>query len=133
MPAVTDSAVFYADNGGKVFSVDRETGNPLWDKDVANPVIARPLVQDDVVYCNRSRRPQCDDRNHFRIIGRRRLPVVDSRDVIPGFTSPVIVDDALVVFIQDTENGNAPLLNVYELESGILRWSMPLQNNDQEQ
>lgn len=134
MPAVTDSAVFYADNGGKVFSVDRETGNPLWDKDVANPVIARPLVQDDVVYIATGRA----DRNAttgtiFALSAEDGSQLWTVETSSPVFTSPVIVDDALVVFIQDTENGNAPLLNVYELQSGILRWSMPLQNNDQEQ
>lgn len=133
MPAVTETAVFYADNGGKVFSVDRKTGEPRWDKDVANPVTARPLVQGDVVFIATGRA----DRNAttgtiFALSAEDGSQLWTVETSNPVFTSPVIVDDALVVLIQDAENRNAPILNVYELESGVLRWSMPLQANTEE-
>lgn len=124
-PALSTDRVFYADNSGKVYAADRESGEIIWEADVGRPVIARTLLANDVLYVAAARTERTEEAGEivaFSAEDGTTLWRVETST--PIFSDPAIVEDGLVVLIQG-EDGT--VLNVYELENGVQRWSFPLQ------
>jgi outer membrane protein assembly factor BamB len=127
-PSVTDTRVFFADNAGKVIAVERATGEKVWEKDVERPVVARTLEYEGVLYVMGARRDRNDETGGvFAFSAETGDSVWTIETEAPVYSDPVIANGALVVLMQ-TADGN--VLNVFELDSGIQRWSMPLTVTD---
>ena len=49
-PAVTDDAVYFGSNDGRVYAVDRATGAKLWDYLTGNKITSSPAVDDGMLF-----------------------------------------------------------------------------------
>lgn len=121
-PAVADGQLFFGDMLGNVYAVNAETGSLLWQIAVDGPIIASPVVADNLVYIASEGDP--DEREpHWFLTA---LDVTDGAQswqqlLTQGiYTTPVIVDDLIVGVLYG--NGD-DLLIAFDKTTGVQQWT----------
>ena len=110
-PAVVDGQLFAATDDGLAISLDADSGETLWARDIGSPSDSAPAVAGDLVYLGtRDHRVLALD----RITGELRWER-DLENIVLG--SPIVVDGT--VYIGST-NGK---LEALDAASGMPRWS----------
>lgn len=49
-PLVTEDTIYYGSGSGNVCALDRETGDLLWQKQIANTIVSAPVLKDGALY-----------------------------------------------------------------------------------
>lgn len=119
-PAVGDGQVFYGDIDGNIYALSLN-GEELWQEQALGQIQSAPAYHDGVLYVVSGRGEGDDDDLRGEVLAldaetgeqlwRQEIPA-------PIFTSPVIVEDELVV----APLGNEAILLVYNLQSGAETW-----------
>ncbi len=121
-PALNDGRLYYADNDGFVYAVDALDGSPLWEKpaQVAGPVQASPVYANGRLYIASTGDPKEGKGVLVALDAATGLQQWQQTTDAPLFTTPVIVDNVVVVALGQIVND---LLIAYDLESGNQQWS----------
>ena len=120
-PAYADGTVYYADVEGNIFAVDALTGAAKWQQQMPGSTQTSPVVAGNIVYVASE-----GESSEVPIGALRAFSVEDGRELwttiapAPLFTTPVIVDDAIIVALQS----EASILIAYDLETGGQLWSI---------
>ncbi len=120
-PAYADDAVYYVDIDGNVFAVDALSGEAIWQQKTEGSVQTRPVVAGDIVYV------ASEGASSEVPIGALRAFAVEDGTVLwtvptpaPLFTTPVIVDDAIIVALVSEE----AILMAFDRQTGSRLWSI---------
>ena len=117
-PLYADDKVFFADLGGNVVTVDAQSGDILWQSGGVGYVVAQPVFADGIVYIasagDQSVAP--DERSGVLIAfdAETGEELWRSSTRAPLFSTPVVVEDTIVVAQQDPQ----ALLVYFDLGSG---------------
>ena len=120
-PALDDGRLYYADNDGFVYAVDALDGSPIWEKpaQVAGPIQASPVYADGRLYVASTGDPKEGKGLLVALDAATGLQQWQQTTDSPLFTTPVIVDDVIVVALGQIVND---LLIAYDLETGNQQW-----------
>ncbi len=105
-PLFVDGMVYFADLGGNVYAVNAETGEPIWHSSGAGYVVAAPVYADGIVYIasGGDQEVSPDERSGWLIAYDAQTGAELQRVLTrPLHTTPVIVDDTIVVAQQDPQ------------------------------
>jgi outer membrane protein assembly factor BamB len=129
-PVLVEDVVYFSDKKGHVFAVEAETGQTIWDAQIAGQVVASLVVHDGLVFV-----ASAGQINNGEAVRRGALVALDAETgdelwrqetTAPLYTTPVIVQDNIVIALPP---GAADLLVVYSQADGdeIWRYSPPVE------
>lgn len=121
-PAYADGAVYFADIDGNVYAVDSQTGDSLWQQQTLGAVQTSPLVADGKVFV--ASEGQLGDNPAGALTAFNTSDGKEQwQKLTPGaplFTSPVAIDDLVVVALQSEQAS----LIAFNRETGGQEWSI---------
>jgi outer membrane protein assembly factor BamB len=127
-PVLADGVVYFVDLNGTAYAVNADDGRQLWTQPLDSYATAAPVIFEDSVFIalagDQDLNP--DERQGSLVAletgsGKELWRQTTSA---PVFSTPVIADDAVVIAYRSAETELN--LEVYEPDSGDLRWELPL-------
>ena len=122
-PAYADDVVYYADVDGNVFAVHAETGAPIWHGTTLGAVQTSPVVDGDTVFVASE-----GESSEVPVGALTAFATEDGHELwtmpapVPVFTTPVVVDDAVIVALQ-SDSPSAWLI-AYDRNTGGRLWTI---------
>ncbi len=132
-PAYADGVVYFVDLDGNAFAVGAETGELRWERPVAEYVVAATVVDDGVVYVAAAGDPDIAPAERqgtlIALSADTGEELWQNQMPSPLFTTPVIVEDSIVVAMQ---NETGPLtLEIIDLSDPDRSWTFVPQVEDE--
>lgn len=135
-PALADGRLYFADSNAQVYAVDAADGAPLWTTAVNQmrevqgvtqqtpvridgAIQASPVVADGIVYIAAEGNRNSEEGLLLALDAQTGTEVWQRTTSAPLFTTPVIVEDVIIVAM----NSERVVLAAYDLESGSPQWS----------
>lgn len=133
-PALADGKLYFADSSAQVFAVDAASGENLWQVtvnqmnesggvanriEVEGAVQASPVVADGVVYIAAEGNVATEEGLLVALDTETGAEIWQRTTRAPLFTTPVIVDDMIVVAM----NSEQAILAAYDRASGNPQWA----------
>jgi outer membrane protein assembly factor BamB len=133
-PALADGKLYFADSSAQVYAVDAANGEEIWQVtanqmnesggvvdriQVEGAIQASPIVADGVVYIAAEGNVDTEEGLLVALDAETGAEIWQRTTRAPLFTTPVIVDDMIVVAM----NSELAVLAAYDRESGNPKWT----------
>ncbi|HSH05860.1 MAG TPA: PQQ-binding-like beta-propeller repeat protein [Anaerolineae bacterium] len=120
-PAVGNDLIYFADIQGNVYAVDVVTGVQAWQTQVSGQVQANLSWVDGVLYVASTGNEETNEGLLLALDDTTGEILWEATPPASIHTSPVIVEDMLVVALEQEDDGD-PLLIVYDRMRGTQMW-----------
>ncbi|NJN55043.1 MAG: PQQ-binding-like beta-propeller repeat protein [Anaerolineae bacterium] len=133
-PALVEDTLYFADSSAQVFAINAVSGEKIWQVavnqmnesggvlsplEVKGAIQASPVVGDGVVYIASQGNIDTKEGLLVALEAETGAEIWQRTTKSPLFTTPVIVDDMIVVAM----NSELAVLSAYDRESGNPKWS----------
>lgn len=133
-PALVDGVLYFADSSAQVFAVDAASGEKLWQVainqmnesggvanrvEIEGAIQASPVVADGVVYIAAEGNAATEEGLLVALNAETGAEIWQRTTRAPLFTTPVIVDNMIVVAM----NSELAVLAAYDRATGTPKWS----------